>query len=160
MSSYHGADTAKVMQTLRRDAKRKQSRGTRGPNNSAVKEEEVVEAPISRHFGAEFGEKTVAMLLGNEARTEGRPSTTYQLRWQLKNGGVYLKTGYNGLHGEPATIVVTEAGFFELRIVDGKEAMVPPSFKIWTLTVLMMEKPVKFAVVFRYDDREKRMWVN
>lgn len=166
MSSYHGEKTAEIMNDMRRQTKRKQQKGTglTGPKVNA----EVEPVFISRHFAAEFADQTIKSLIRNAQEHEKEYSTIYNLKYLLKNGGLYLKTNYNGLCA-PQIIHVTERGFKAILEMPGVvmkdkgPVYIDTAFKIWSLTVMMRTFPVQdlqFGIVFKFDEREGKMWIN
>ena len=171
MSSYHGENTIAKMNDMRRQTKRKQQKGTGLSGPKVEREEEKVF--ISRHFVAEFADQTIEALVRNMQEHEKEFSTVYNLKHLLKSGGLYLKTTYNGLSA-PQIVHVTEQGFkavlemkdgFKTVIVmkDGKPVYVDMAFKTWSLTVMLKTFPVQdlsFGIVFKFDDREGKMWIN
>lgn len=171
MSSYHGENTIAKMNDMRRQTKRKQQKGTglTGPKTNA----EAETVFISRHFTAEFAEQTIKALVENAQEHEKDYSTIYNLKYLLKSGKLYLKTNYDGLCA-PQIVHVTESGFKAILqmttglntpslVKDESPIYVDTAFKIWSLTVMMKTFPVqdiKMGIVFKFDDREGKMWIN
>ena len=140
MSSYHGADTARVMDDMRRQTKRKQSKGT-GINRNEREQVDYKEASqnMPRHFQA-----TIDVALFNDimfwASSENMLVTNGTLRrWFMADMKfsdndkpkdlVVVLSGKNAsiMGMEGSRIKVTKSGFL---LIDNS---VPP-IQIWSIT--------------------------
>ena len=145
MSSYHGADTARIMDDMRRQTKRKQSKGT-GINRDQREQINYKDASrnMPRHFTA-----TIDVGLFNDimfwASSENMLVTNGTMRrWFMAdmkfNDNDKSKDLVVVLDGENASIIgmvgskikVTKTGF---QLADGS---VPP-FQIWSITFRLVK---------------------
>ena len=163
MTSYHGEKTADIMNDMRRQTKKKQSRGT-GQNRSAAQQEvDIKEARnwIPRHFHATLHPDTKKALdvLAMSAIQDNEPFSVTSMNFrEMAQGGIILgdqnvplmvqigNEPENAPHGGK-TITITSTGF----LVDGK--LISPD--IWSITIIVGEY---FGVRAKIDKATQRIF--
>jgi hypothetical protein len=152
MSSNHGADTAKKMDEMRRDAKRKQERGI-GAVKVKVRPVDFKEAATNmpRYFRANFAPATLGLF--TNLMEEGKLVTVSDIDRIFKAGqvGVVLNGSSAKLVGmDGLTIQVTNMGFTQ------PDLKTPPC-SIWGITVNLAGG---YGVNFKWNDKHRCMVID
>jgi len=166
MTSYHGADTAKIQNDMRRQAKRKQSRGT-GINRDQREQVDYKEAQRNtpRHF-----EGLLDVALVNDimfwAQQENKIITNGLFRRWFLNGMrlddndqkekdlIVTLDGENAaiMNGVGTKIKITNHGFF---LADGS----PSPVVIWSIT-FRFSKTDMVGFQAKWDNVRNQMFIN
>jgi hypothetical protein len=162
MTSYHGADTAKVQNDMRRQAKRKQSRGTGNRPQQEIIDPREAREYVPRHF-----QGTIDPTLFNDimfwASSEGLMVTNGIFRrWfmndmKLTDNDTKPKDLIVTLHGQNAAIMngigarvkITKTGFI---MEDGTQ----PPVTIWSITFNLIKTEL-FGIQAKWDNTRNQM---
>jgi hypothetical protein len=156
MTSYNGEDTAKTQNMLRRDAKRRQSRGAGSKNKSVTSQVNLKEVAsfVPRRHSAELHSETREALNNWQSDPNNGVISSRDLLNFVANG---IKVGDTvspfkvvlvgksasqvGLDGR--NVIITNKGF-----TDDKGETLP--MDVWTVTVLFSTNP-SFGVKFDFN---------
>jgi len=152
MSSYHGENTAKIQEQMRRDAKKKQSKGT-GLGNQNVQKVDFKEAAqnVPRFFQARFAPKTLGLF--TNIMEAGRLVSIRDIDTAFQAGQInVILEGHSAkiMGMEEQELTVGRSGFIGL---DGKE----PRAAVWGLAVAL---GAGYGVNFNWNNKRRVMVID